>query len=305
MDLKDIFFCQWDIFSNFRLLFGFDEFHTQMRRFSRSGHSIIRGFASVPSQGRVIGVAPCLVAGTVAGGIGAVIGVGGGIISSPILRVLGMEGKNGRRKDFFFFFFFFFFIFFKASASCLPMVLFSAGVGAFSWHLNAPPGVGPDVLGALLIGSTAVVASPLGVKLSVILPAKIVSHAMGLVLLGMGVYSGWVYWDEFKSNKEKEPVDSPDGPAKTIGLTETNDRIAILTVLGFAAGLIGGAFGVGGGILIVPVLVNDCFFFFSVVFLRKEMLEQIDRFCNSNCDESRFYFGPKLRAKRKGKSNSL
>ncbi len=93
----------------------------------------------------------CVGAGTVAGAVGAVVGVGGGegegsvcgclradcrragVIAAPILRMAGMEQK-------------------RASATVLPMVLCSAAVAAVTWHLNTPVGAGPDVLGGLVIG---------------------------------------------------------------------------------------------------------------------------------------------------------
>lgn len=92
----------------------------------------------------------CGVIGSIAGGVGAVIGVGGGrnkksrifsfsfffplgVIASPLLRALGMEQKH-------------------ASATCLPMVLCSAATAAISWHLAAGAS-GPDVTGGLIIGT--------------------------------------------------------------------------------------------------------------------------------------------------------
>ena len=94
----------------------------------------------------------CVGAGTVAGAVGAVVGVGGGevrglhspradvgwagVIASPILRMAGMEQK-------------------RASATVLPMVLCSAAVAALTWHLNTPPEAGPDVMGGLVIGGVS------------------------------------------------------------------------------------------------------------------------------------------------------
>jgi uncharacterized membrane protein YfcA len=136
-----------------------------------------RALWSSSSSPHKISVPACMATGTLAGSLGAMIGVGGGVISSPILRVLGMEGKH-------------------ASASCLPMVLFSSGVGALSWHLNTPIGVGPDVYGALVIGGTAMLFSPLGVKLSVVLPGKVVGRAMGVLMTIMGSFVSYTIFAE-------------------------------------------------------------------------------------------------------------
>lgn len=213
-----------------------------MRRASQCSR---RGFSSIR-------VGPCSVVGSIAGGVGAVIGVGGGVIASPILRVLGMDGKH-------------------ASASCLPMVLSSAAVqekqkrffllfflvfckvGAVSWHLNTADGVGPDLPGALLIGLSAVAFSPLGVKLSVVLPSKRISQAMGALLAAVGVVSAITLLGQ---SLQKEKTNLTEIPPPKVGLTDTNERVAGMIALGCVAGLMGGAFGIGGGVLIVPVLVR-------------------------------------------------
>lgn len=155
--------------------------------------------------------------------------IGGGAISSPILRVLGMEGRN-------------------ASASCLPMVLFSAGTAAFSWYLNAPPtSLGPDVMAASVLGVSAVLFSPIGVKLSVKLSGKVVGRAMGVFMCVVGAVSAYILYSEEMSDK----------PARVAAkMADTPEKAAMLAGLGMMTGLLGGLFGIGGGFILVPVLVS-------------------------------------------------
>jgi hypothetical protein len=76
----------------------------------------------------------------------------------------------------------------------------------------------------------ACLTSPLGVKLSVVVPGWIVSRAMGVVMIGMSLVMAVTLWGDLKPQEAAavEPVPAP----RRVGLTETNERIAITAALG-------------------------------------------------------------------------
>lgn len=182
----------------------------------------------------------CLGAGGLAGAVGSMIGLGGGIITVPLLRFMGLPQK-------------------KASATSLPMVVVGAAAASLSWQLHTPDGVGLDVHGALLMGSMAALCSPLGVRLSMRFQGKYVSRAMGFFMFGMGAFMAFsmVDWDTFTLKEEaEETAPGQQEPVVRPGLTSTPRRALSCAVLGAVVGVAGGAFGVGGGIILVPILTQ-------------------------------------------------
>ena len=178
----------------------------------------------------------CLGTGALSGGVGAIIGVGGGVIAVPFLKLMGLPQR-------------------MASATCLPMVIFSAGVAAVTWNLNTPDGMGPDVMGAVILGSVAALSSPIGVRLSIVLDGKYISRALGVFMLGMGSFMAWTLAQAYFEKKDgDEEIDTIR--ADPIPLTGSPRAIGSCVALGVLVGLAGGAFGVGGGVILVPILTK-------------------------------------------------
>ncbi len=72
--------------------------------------------------------------------------------------------------------------------------------------------------------------SPLGVKLSVVLPGSVVARALGVFMAGMGLFMGVSLYQDLATPELQEAAAVVHGPK--VGLTETNERLAITAALG-------------------------------------------------------------------------
>lgn len=114
------------------------------------------------------------------------------------------------------------------------------------------------------MGSVAALASPLGVRLSIIFQGKYVARAMGVFMLTMGSFMAYTLWESIQEDRNRQASDDaalergeqPPAPTPSRGLTDTWERMAGTTLLGAGVGLVGGAFGVGGGVILVPILTR-------------------------------------------------
>ena len=115
-----------------------------------------------------------------------------------------------------------------------------------------------------MLGTVAALSSPLGVKLSMSLQGKYISRALGLFMLGMGSFMAFTLYEAYDAEaklevESKSGLESPDAGAAAIvpaGLTASPGRLATTVALGVVVGLAGGAFGVGGGVILVPILTR-------------------------------------------------
>src|SRR5689334_22636753 len=143
-------------------------------------------------------------------------GIGGAVITTPGIRVLGATT-------------------FEAIGSTLPSILPSSISGSLRYnreHLIR----GRIVLLASVFG---VPASVLGSRLSRAVPGN--GHWL---MIATAVLVG------FTAYRTAFPVERPDG---TIGTADNlRDEWWTLGVIGFAAGMLSGLLGIGGGILMVP-----------------------------------------------------
>ena len=148
--------------------------------------------------------------GAGAGGIGAVVGVGGGVVAVPALKLSGLEQKI-------------------ASASCFPMVLASASLGCYSWYLNSAEGIGPDLMTSLVLGASASIMSPLGVRLSRDMEGWVMSKALGVFMLSMGAFALYQLLGVKEPDKEKEEENAGDAVLPAAKLLDT-PRFIVLSV---------------------------------------------------------------------------
>lgn len=111
--------------------------------------------------------------------------------------------------------------------------------------------------------------APLGVRLAGVLPGWLVSRALGWFMLAVIPLVLWdrvldVADDFTKALREsgEAPAEAPApaeahaprGPHDRESLISSPPRIAVALGLGVATGVLGGAFGVGGGVFMVPIL---------------------------------------------------
>ena len=171
----------------------------------------------------------CIVVGVLMGGLSAMFGVGGAIISTPGIRVLGATPIEG-------------------VGSTLPSVLPSAIAGAaryqreglVRWRVVA------------LVAPWGCVAAVAGAVLSVHFPGK--GHVQMLLTAGLVLYTALRMTRPQAARAPQEPVSGYGITTLTNATLDTEPRVRPLpcTVIGLGAGVLSGFLGVGGGILMTP-----------------------------------------------------
>jgi uncharacterized membrane protein YfcA len=168
----------------------------------------------------------CIVLGVLMGALSAMFGVGGAIISTPGIRLLGATPIEG-------------------VGSTLPSVLPSAIAGAARYHREGL--VRWNIVA--MVAPWGCVAAVGGAILSVHFPGK--GHVQMLLTAGLVLYTA------FSVSRRKaaaEPGDAPTGSAgATLTVAQTDRTTAYrCAVIGLGAGVLSGFLGVGGGILMTP-----------------------------------------------------
>lgn len=169
-----------------------------------------------------------VIAGVFTGMLSAAFGVGGAVISTPAIRLLGVSAAF-------------------AIGTTLPSILPSAATGTWRymqeriirWDVvawSAPAGIGAAVGGSLL-------------------SKEIPGDGHWLMIL-TAVLLGFTSWRMARpAPAEPEPVAETDAPAAPDHLPppdREHDRPAVFFGVGAAAGLLSGLLGVGGGVVMVP-----------------------------------------------------
>ncbi len=162
-----------------------------------------------------------VIAGVVAGLAGGLFGVGGGLIVVPFLVIaLGFDQHKAQ------------------GTSLLALSLPVAGVGAYQYALAGSSDlfVGAYIACGILIGSL------LGSKIALGTTARLLRCAFCIFI---GIVAVYLFF--------KKALIAP-GAAHT-ALVQTEYLVPISLAIGVVAGLTGGLFGVGGGIIAVPCMV--------------------------------------------------
>jgi uncharacterized protein len=162
-----------------------------------------------------------VVIGTFAGIIGAMVGVGGGIIVSPALTFMGFSPAQ------------------IASTSLIPVSFTSlSSTVAYSKQHKIKYGLG------IRMASFAIPGAALGAILSSIVPLGQFKLYFAIILFLTGVY----LWTRNKIGRKEK-----NSGVRTIKNKRTRDSILSIGCLG--AGLISSLFGIGGGIVFVPLML--------------------------------------------------
>ncbi len=169
-----------------------------------------------------------LAVGIAAGVLSGLFGIGGGSLIVPsLIALVGMDVLH-------------------ASATSLAALLLPVGILGV-WEFHKAGFVQWRVAGWLSAGLVA--GSALGAEFAMNLPAVWLERGYACFLLYIAL--GYLEIDKRLMGKSRE---ESAGPRKECGIT-------VLLVVGFAAGIIAGLFGKGGGVVIVPALMG--FFAFS------------------------------------------
>ncbi len=155
------------------------------------------------------------------GFVSAVAGIGGGTLMVPyMVIVLGYDVRTA------------------IATSLICIVVTSSSATAVYLRKGMV-----DLKAALLLEPSTAAGAILGAHLTLSLPARTVELALGLLLL---LVSGNMIRKAMVSRRQKDAVSNE----------VTMSRKAIAVLASFLAGLSSGMFGIGGGVLKVPVLAS-------------------------------------------------
>lgn len=160
-------------------------------------------------------ILPLLLVGAVGGLLSGMFGVGGGIVMVPLLMLMARMDQR------------------RASATSLVAIVPSAVVGTIGYGLQGQI----EWLAAALIAAGAIVGAPIGAWLMRTLPLGWLRWLFIVFLLVIAVRLILVETER-------------DGTFE-FGLWP----IVGLVVLGFGMGIASGMFGIGGGVIAVPVMI--------------------------------------------------
>ncbi|MCL4534257.1 MAG: sulfite exporter TauE/SafE family protein [Bacteroidetes bacterium] len=182
--------------------------------------SIIQGVATQPSWQSVLTQTRNAGLGLVAGLIGGLMGVGGGVVLVPLLTNVARMGQH------------------QAHGTSLAMVAITALASALSYgsrgFVNWPL--------AGVIAITAMLGAVAGARLCCFMPARHLRGLYGLVLMVFGLLM-------ILNINALVSVVSPGADPAAYSFTPMQG------VIGITAGLLGGILGIGGGPILVPLMV--------------------------------------------------
>ena len=169
-----------------------------------------------------------LLVGIVAGVLSGMFGIGGGIVIVPALTILfGFELQN-------------------AVGTSLVVLIWPLSIFAVVAYYRA--GL-LDVLAATMVALGLVLGSFFGAEIALSLPEATMQRIYGVFL----IYVGWRFLEPRKLLAERRNQIAP--PTASEGDDTKAAWLPMLTV-GTVAGVAAGLFGIGGGLVIVPALVE-------------------------------------------------
>jgi len=166
-------------------------------------------------------IAGCLLSGAGIGFLGGLLGIGGGLIAIPTLgMVLDMEQQ-------------------MAQGTALVMVLPTVLVAVRRYHQRERIDLGVAAAGAI----GAMSCTWIGALLALGLEPLLLRRSFAVFLFCIGLYYVWQTW-----LRRRGPLPARSGPPPRV-LTRAH-----ALALGMLSGLLGGFFGVGGVLLVVPIM---------------------------------------------------
>ncbi len=163
-----------------------------------------------------------VVAGVLTGMLSGAFGVGGAVISTPAIRLLGVNAMF-------------------AVGTTLPAILPSAATGTISYAAQSLV----RWSAVAWAGGAGVVAAVVGSLLSHRVPGE--GHWLMIATAGLVGLTAW----RMGTREETAAVDDDADPGSA-GAGGERDRPVVLAGIGAGAGLLSGLLGVGGGVLLIP-----------------------------------------------------
>jgi uncharacterized membrane protein YfcA len=173
-----------------------------------------------------------LMVGLAAGVLSGMFGIGGGVVIVPVLVTLFGFGLQ------------------EAVGTSLAALLMPVGIfAAIAYYRAGKLKIGIAIWVALGLAAGALLGAQIALGLNVDLLQS--AYAVFLLFAGWRFAEPLKWWAEWRSKTPPPPV--PERAPRTTAWY-------VLLGIGFGAGILSGMFGVGGGIVIVPVLVGLLWF---------------------------------------------
>lgn len=171
----------------------------------------------VPPMPVLLQVVLTVAVGVVAGVLSGMFGIGGAVVTTPAIRVLGATA-------------------YQAIGSTLPSILPSSISGSLRYNRER-----------FIRGRIVLITSAFGA------PASVVGSRLSRAVPGNGhwLMIATAVLVGYTAHRTAFPVVRSDG--STGALDELRDDWWMLAIIGIAAGALSGLLGIGGGILMVPV----------------------------------------------------
>jgi hypothetical protein len=170
-----------------------------------------------------------IVFGLLAGVLAGFLGIGGGTIMVPVMVALGLTGVQA------------------VGTSALAIVVISLAGSVQNWRMGYL-----NINNVLLLGLPAVVTSFLGTALANYFPEYVLLAAFGLFLT-FNIYLIGVKKRVVSGAKQQQDNADTDVPSAEPDLP-MNPLLA-RGIIGGTAGFLAGLFGVGGGVVMVPLQI--------------------------------------------------
>ncbi|MGQ9582202.1 MAG: sulfite exporter TauE/SafE family protein [Thermoplasmatota archaeon] len=188
-----------------------------------------------------LAVLAALAVGAAAGLLSGMFGIGGGVVIVPALLASGLVGH-----------------FNEATACSLLAIIFLSPTGSYV-HLRARH-LNPRY--ALALGASGVLGGVVGTLGSSPVPQDWLELAFGLFAFAMGVRIALSNGAAREGGRQgpgrggAEGAPCPDKEDRQESLEcRLRNPYPVLALLGFAAGVLAGSLGVGGGLIMVPVMI--------------------------------------------------
>lgn len=173
-----------------------------------------------------------LAVGIFAGVLAGFLGIGGGTVMVPVMVALGLSGVEA------------------VGTSTLAILIISLGGSLQNWRMGFL-----NVKNVLMLGLPSVVTAFVGTALASYIPEYVLLGIFGLFLLVniylIGVKKQVVAQASVQSHHSPESLNLAVPPTEA----QPMNPLAARTLIGGVAGFLAGLFGVGGGVVMVPLQI--------------------------------------------------
>jgi uncharacterized membrane protein YfcA len=170
-----------------------------------------------------------IVVGLLAGVLAGFLGIGGGTVMVPVMVALGLTGVQA------------------VGTSALAIVVISLAGSVQNWRMGYL-----NLNNVLLLGLPAVVTSFLGTALANYFPEYVLLAAFGLFLL-FNIYLIGI--KKQVVSRAKQQQDGANAMAPNADEDLPMNPLLARGIIGGTAGFLAGLFGVGGGVVMVPLQI--------------------------------------------------